>query len=217
MSKRTVKTGVMFLVVAGMLSLGSNGANNGGNDGAGGCATTGAGSAATGAGLGAITGAIIGHQQGRAWEGAALGAIGGAFAGWVVHEVQQQQVASRQEVEDRLRAEGQEVPDDPDVKIEQMTVNPDKGEPGGQIVVNGAYTALGSYDPPQGKYRIFKDGHFVAERDVEEELELENVGLSQFAIPITLPRDAAAGDYDVEVELNNGDSEAISSAQFEVA
>lgn len=213
MSKQTLKKGVMLLVVAGMLSLGSNGAENGGSGG--GCAT-GAGSAGAGAAIGAITGGIIGHQRGRAWEGAAIGATLGAITGFVIDDIQQRQVETREEVEQQRRADGKSVPTEPTVELNWLASDPQSTEPGEEVTVSGEYSAFGSDQMPTGQYRIYQDGELIADRDVaEQDLQLEYAGKSEFDIPIRVPL-RADGTYEVEVELINGESRDKQRTQFTV-
>ncbi len=177
------------------------------------CETTG-GSTALGSVLGAGLGGVIGHQSGHAAEGALIGGCIGGSLGIIIHKAQEQQLASRADVEEEYRAKGVDISSEPYVEIEELVASPQSVQPGETVSVEGRYVAMGADDPkPEGKFRILKENEQVA----ESKLEISNTGRSEFTKKISVPKGFAEGEYECEVTIEQGDSLQVKRAPFEVA
>ena len=157
---------------------------------------------AVGAGGGAILGALAGgmadkKNPGRgAAIGAAAGAALGGAAGWLVGEYRVQQVKSRDQAvaETRYNARQGVV-----ATIDRSVATPQQVKPGDQMTLQVQYTVLA---PPRGgEVRVRETRTILFANQVLTELPARELSLTQgtqgIEFPMTLPQNAADGEYTV--------------------
>lgn len=177
-----------------------------------GCETTGQ-STGMGALIGGAAGAIIGNQSGNAAEGALIGAAIGGLAGYAIGKTRENNMLTRQQMENDMRQRGVVV-SEPKVELEELKSTPYTISPGQTVMVEGTYVALGPLDTaPQGTMRLMKDGKMYAEAP----LGVSSTGRTTFSKPIPMPKDAQAGNYTVQVEMKHGPSSYTRETNFVVA
>jgi len=177
------------------------------------CQTTGE-STGLGAGLGAVAGAVIGNQSGNPITGAIIGAAAGGLAGYMIGKVHEKQLASRKQVEQQIVNDGGTVPAQPTVKIEDLTSTPSKVKPGDTVDIVGTYAAYGGgNEAPKGKLRLLHDGKELG----SDNLKVTQVGRSQFSRKMQIPKNMAAGEYTVEVQMARGQTVQTRTTTIEVA
>lgn len=180
----------------------------------GGCATTGE-SAGLGAGLGAMAGAIIGQQSGHAVEGAIVGALVGGVAGVIIGNERQKKLASRQQVEQEYFQTTNQKVDAPMVSWDEFSVTPQSVQPGQKITAQGRYVLMGPppATPPSGAIHFKKGSEVLSTAPMKE----VNEGRVEFSRDITISPDLEDGEYELAVEVTNGNSIAKESQPFIVA
>jgi hypothetical protein len=158
--------------------------------------------AATGAGLGAVVGAVAGGLTDKknpgqgALIGATAGALVGGVAGWAVGAYRVKQVKPREEAVATTNYTPQQ---GVVTKIDRIAATPQQLKPGDQLTVQSQYTVLG---PPQNNQIRVREARAVFFNDQPltelpaRELVL-NQGTNEIQSSITLPPDAADGNYRV--------------------
>jgi len=158
--------------------------------------------AATGAGIGAVVGAVAGGLTDKknpgqgALIGATAGALVGGVAGWAVGAYRVKQIKPREEA----AAANNYTPQQGVVaKIDRIAATPQQLKPRDELTVQSQYTVLG---PPQNNQIRVREARTVFFNDQPltelpaRELVLVQ-GTNEIQSSITLPSDAADGNYRV--------------------
>jgi hypothetical protein len=158
--------------------------------------------ATTGAGVGAVVGAVAGGLADKknpgqgALIGATAGALVGGAAGWAVGAYRVKQLKPREEA----AAANNYTPQQGIVtKIDRTAATPQQLKPGDQLTVLSQYTVLGPAQSNQIRVReartVFFNDQPLTELPARELVLVQ--GTNEIQSSITLPPDAAVGNYRV--------------------
>src|SRR5262245_41352243 len=162
--------------------------------------------AATGAGIGAAVGAVAGGLTDKknpgqgALIGATAGALVGGVAGWAVGAYRVKQIKPREEV---VAATNYTPQQGVVTKIDRIGATPNQLKPGDQLTVQSQYTVLAPPQNSQIKVREVQTIYFNDQPLTElptRELVLSQ-GTNEIQSSITLPPDAADGNYRVQTTV----------------
>ncbi len=162
--------------------------------------------AATGAGIGAVVGAVAGGLTDKknpgqgALIGATAGALVGGVAGWAVGAYRVKQVKPREEV---IAATNYTPQQGVVTKVDRIGATPLQLKPGDQLTVQSQYTVLAPPQNNQIKVREVQTIYFNDQPLTElpsRELTLSQ-GTNEIQSSITLPPDAADGNYRVQTTV----------------
>jgi surface antigen len=169
---------------------------------------------AIGAGVGVAGGAVLGGLIGHGTTGVVIGGLLGGLAGGAIGQYLDRQ--------DRTRAQAvQATAYDPGqgdvVRVEQVQATPSPVSPGGTVNLVTTYTVL----TPQAERslavretrEVRHNGVLVANPTTEFSRQ---GGTYTSAVPITLPRTATAGSYEVTITVAVGDRLSRGTAVFTV-
>ncbi len=169
---------------------------------------------AIGAGAGAVGGAAAGAILGGK-RGAIAGGLLGALAGGIVGRYYDEKEKSLAQAQaDHGYAADQRTR----LKIESVRANPAALSPGETVNIHLTYAVLAPQEdvlvPVRETRQIFHDGKSVGETAIDVE---RRGGTWRSTVPITLPDDAAAGNYTVAASVEiRGAAKEVSEAIFSV-
>lgn len=169
---------------------------------------------AVGAGVGAAAGAVLGGLIGRNTTGVVIGGLLGGLAGGVIGQYLDRQ--------DRTRAQaattvGYDPAQGEIVRVEQVQANPGTVSAGGTVNLLATYTVLA---PQADRVVVVREtrevrhnGTLVANPTTEFRRQ---GGTYTSAMPVTLPRTAARGPYEVTTTVSIGERLSRGFATFQV-
>jgi surface antigen len=158
---------------------------------------------AIGAGVGAAGGAVLGGLIGRGTTGVVVGGLLGALAGGAIGQYLDRQDRTRAEA---ARDTGYSPAQGDVVRVDKVEAAPAQVSPGGTVNLVATYTVLTPQAPQSFKVRetreVRHNGALVANPTTEF---TRQGGTFTSAVPITLPRTATAGVYEVTTAVAIGD------------
>lgn len=130
----------------------------------------------------------------------------------------QKRLNNKKQVEQEYYQETQKEVVEPTAILEQFSLTPQSVQPGQKITVKGRYVLMGPSPatPPSGTMKLLKKGNPPIEKAAAPMKEV-NEGRLEFTREIILSNDLMDGEYELAVEVVNGDSVAQKSHTFTVA
>lgn len=166
-----------------------------------------------GAGAGAAGGAVVGGLIGRNTTGVVVGGLLGALAGGAIGQYLDRQDKPREQA---VRDTGYTPAQGNLVRVERVQASPTQVRAGQSVNLMATYTVLS----PQSQAvtvretrEVRHDGVLVANPTTEFQ---RDDGTFTSALPITLPRNAARGTYEVTTTVTAGDRVSRGSSTFSV-
>ena len=169
---------------------------------------------AVGAGVGAAAGAVLGGLIGRNTTGVVIGGLLGGLAGGVIGQYLDRQDRTRAQA---ATAVGYDPVQGEIVRVEQVQANPGTVSAGGTVNLLATYTVLAPQVDRVVAVRETREvrhhGTLVANPTTEFQRQ---GGTYTSAMPVTLPRTAARGVYEVTTTVSIGERLSRGFATFQV-
>src|SRR4030042_3361509 len=170
--------------------------------------------AATGAGVGAATGAVAGAllgSKGSKTEMAVLGALLGALAGGAIGHYAYDQKRTKEETAQKYNYKSS---DGTVLRIEDVSVVPSVANPGDKVEMKMTYAVLGVATGKELEISEIREIRYQGELYGKPEIQVSrNDGTYASSIPLTLPKDAKKGKYNITMTVKGpsvSDSKEVS-------
>jgi len=173
--------------------------------------------AATGAGIGAATGAIAGAllgSKGAKTEMAVIGGLLGALAGGAIGHYAYDQKRTKEETAQKYNYKSS---DGTVLRIEDVSVIPSVANPGDKVEMKMTYAVLGVAANKELEISEIREIRYQGELYGKPEIQVSrNDGTYSSSIPLTLPKDAKKGKYNIIMTVKGPSVSDSKEVSFQV-